>query len=306
MIGFSAVALWFCAGVALLAMSTAAVADGAPVQLRLGGKPNDTYQRDSFVEIATDFKRENGAGDMLVETAVATRQRISVVGVSPSGNITFVLQPVRLLKSVKMNGRTTVAFDTGNAAQRERARENPETKAMVAALDAALETRIRVEQDPTGRTVDVAVESRNTSFAQSVERFGEEMIALDVFIFPREPIDIGTVWDAGERDFTFPGVGVLKYRLSARLERVERINGERIAQIVLKADRMRYQAAADRDPEAVKFETFNIEGKMSFSLDRGVILAEESQGTMSVRIREPDGRKSRGQVHYRMQVQQVR
>ena len=278
-----------------------------PIQLRLTGRPNEIVEQDLVVEMSLDCGgAKNDDLKMAVEFTMMTSQRVEVVKVSPTGTITSIVQPLRLLKVVRENGQIVRGLDTANRTVREKFGNDPEFKAMLAALD----TKARIEQDARGRTIDMVVESPNGELKRAVEKAGEEAIAGDVGLnFPQEKVDVNATWDAGERDFEFPTIGTLKYHLKATLAGLGlgqggRANGERVVLIDLKGDRFRYKAVPNAKA-SLTLEHAVIGGHAVFSVDKGRVLYQEVKTSLRMKIQESDSRTSTCSATGRSLVQDV-
>lgn len=260
-------------GFAACLFASVCAADNERFLLRLSAKPAEAFVTD--VVLDTALRCASGG----YHENELTQVLWSVQNIDAQGRIALAVQPRRKAGSNMIKGRLQFAFDTKTDRWLGDSR-------MMAALKAeanrALGTNSRMVLDPRGRLID-AEASGVTS------RDIENALEMEFSMFPEEPVAQGSTWNYGERELVTPFVGG-KLRMSARLERVLDLGGERVAIIKLSGTLVPGSERTLSGP-APNIEQFDMNGEMMFSLRRGRTIWDERLMVVRFKLRGERGQE---------------
>jgi hypothetical protein len=205
-----------------------------------------------------------------------------IEAISPTGNITFVQQPLKFARTEKRNGIVHSSHDT--AAPRPGAQADPTYSQMVAALN----LRLRLEFDALGRAIELKIDNLdaiNKAHGSHVRQFMEQKLAEGLNQLPESPVDVGNTWNNGLRQSNMFGIGVLTVEETAQVERIDTVDGERIAFIVAKGINARFTPDGHLAGQ-LKFLGAEYIARIEFSITGGYQRYKEATTRVKAQVHE--------------------
>ncbi len=272
------------------------------IDLRAGGKPGDSYTDEVAISIIAVFSPSSpGEQQARFEFRNNDTFQFLVTKIGPGGNVFTKLKTSRIGRFVSMNGGTVLDFDSANPAHRQSGSTNPQAAIFLNMLD----LEVTHESDATGSIVSYDVQAIDPMIGKALKPMLDQVLDSSIMIVPGGSIEVGQGWRAGRRKFQFSGIGVLEYGIIARLLRVERRSGERLAIISLESNNPVYTAGSSAPPGTFQLKSFSFDGQVRFSLDRGRIIEQSSTGKMSARIQEQGGRENGMDIEFKLLDKEV-